>query len=204
MRDGHLAALRAWLDASPAETLGLALLSSGALAVAALIWWTSLPRPAGDVPAPVAVPTAGPAADLTIHVTGAVHRPGVVSLPAGSRVTDAVDAAGGATADAVLGALNLARPLEDGERVLVPTASDVTSGDPDAPPVEEGRADGRVDLNRATPEELEALPGIGPVLASRIVQWREDNGPFTEVGELREVPGIGERTFQTLADLVAV
>lgn len=204
MRDGHLAALRAWLDASPAETLGLALLTSGALAVAALIWWTSLPRPAGDAPAPVAVPTSGPAADLTIHVAGAVHRPGVVALPPGSRVTDAVDAAGGATADGVLGALNLARPLEDGERVLVPTLADSTSGDPEGAVGEEGRADGRVDINRATTEELEALPGIGPVLASRIVEFREDNGPFTEVGELRDVPGIGERTFQTLAELVAV
>lgn len=201
MDDDRLRTLRAWLNATPAETAGLAVLLAGALAVAGLVWWTSHPgRPAGSA-APAAVPTATAPTRLTVHVAGAVHRPGVVTLPHGSRVTDAIDEAGGAQPDAVLAALNLARVLEDGERVLVPS--------PDDPEVASAggaaeRPDGRIDLNRATADQLEELPGIGPVLARRIVEHREDHGPFTEVGELREVPGIGERTFQSLAELVTV
>lgn len=201
MDDDRLRTLRAWLDATPAETAGLALLLAGAVTAAGLVWWTSQPSRVTDGPGPAAVPTATAPVRLTIHVAGAVHRPGVVTLPHGARVTDAIDEAGGARPDAVLAALNLARLLEDGERVLVPSPDD-----PEVPAAGGAgeRADGRVDLNRATAAQLEELPGIGPVLAQRIVAHREDHGPFTEVGDLREVPGIGERTFQSLAELVAV
>lgn len=201
MDDDRLRTLRAWLDATPAEAAGLAVLLAGAVAAAGLVWWTSQPSSLTDAPAPAAVPTATAPVRLTVHVAGAVHHPGVVTLPHGARVTDAIDEAGGARRDAVLAALNLARVLEDGERVLVPSPDDPEV--PAAGGVGE-RADGRVDLNRATAAELEELPGIGPVLAQRIVDHREDHGPFTEVGDLREVPGIGERTFQSLAELVAV
>lgn len=201
MDDDRLRTLRAWLDATPAETAGLAVLLAGAVAAAGLVWWTSQPGPLTDASAPAAVPTATAPVRLTVHVAGAVHRPGVVTLPHGARVTDAIDEAGGARPDAVLAALNLARVLEDGERVLVPSPDD-----PEVPSAGGAgeRTDGRVDLNRATAAQLEELPGIGPVLAQRIVDHREDHGPFTEVGDLREVPGIGERTFQSLAELVAV
>lgn len=204
MRVDRLASLRDWLDATPAETAGLAVLLTGAAAVAALVWWTSIPGGPVEVgAAPVPVPTATAPTVLTVHVAGAVHRPGVVTLPHGTRVTDAIDAAGGARPDGVLDTVNLARMLEDGERILVPSTED---------PGEQGQAeaggargpDGRIDLNRATADELEELPGIGPVLAQRIVAHREDHGPFTEVGDLRDVPGIGERTFQSLAELVTV
>lgn len=197
-------AAAAWLDATPSELLGVAVLLAGSVAAAALVWTGGVPRPApahgaGSAAEP-AVPSPAP---LRVHVAGAVAAPGLVTLPAGSRVEDAVRAAGGARADADLDALNLARVVEDGEQVTVPVA-----GEPGSPAGGGGSGatgtGGRVDLNRASATELEELPGIGPVLAGRIVAWRDEHGPFREPGDLREVPGIGERTFQLLADLVTV
>ncbi len=203
--DDRLATLRAWLDATPAETAGLAVLLTGAAAVAGLVWWMSMPGTApGTTGVPAPVPSATSPALLTVHVAGAVHRPGVVTLAYGTRVADAITAAGGARPDGVLDTVNLARLLEDGERVLVPSAEDPAPAGQDGAGGTAARPDGRLDLNRATAGELEELPGIGPVLAQRIVDHREDHGPFTQVGDLREVPGIGERTFQTLAELVTV
>ncbi|MFP5308933.1 MAG: ComEA family DNA-binding protein [Actinomycetes bacterium] len=158
------------------------------------------------------------AADVTVHVAGAVVRAGLVTLPAGSRVGDAVEAAGGAVAGADLSAVNLARALVDGEQVVVPLVGQAPAGDPagagagagDAaagPGVDGGGArgpDGLLDVNRATAAELEQLPGIGPVLAQRIVDSRTSDGPFTAVGDLRRVSGIGERTLAGFADLVTV
>ena len=119
----------------------------------------------------------------------------------------AVEAAGGLLLDADPGPLNLARTVADGERIDVPRVGEPAVGASGGGAVDgDGgvRADGLVDLNRATPAELEELPGVGPVLASRIIAFRDANGPFTEVGQLREVSGIGEKTFQSLAPLVAV
>lgn len=168
--------------------------------------------------------TAAPAAVVVVHVTGAVAAPGVVELGGGARVVDAVTAAGGPASDAALDALNMARPVVDGERVHVPTPQEVADGlvpDPAGPAVDADAggtgtggvagtapsvrdAEGRLDLNLATPSDLEELPGVGPVLAQRIAAWREANGGFEAVGQLREVTGIGEQTFQGLADLVVV
>ena len=143
---------------------------------------------------------------MTVHVAGAVGTPGLVRLPVGARVADAVDAAGGLLLDADPGPLNLARTVADGERIDVPRVGEVALGQGPGGADGDGgvRSDGLVDLNRATPSQLEELPGVGPVLASRIVAFRDANGPFTEVGQLREVSGIGEKTFQSLAPLVAV
>ncbi|MDQ4129519.1 MAG: ComEA family DNA-binding protein, partial [Actinomycetota bacterium] len=131
-----------------------------------------------------------------------------VRVPKGARVADALEAAGGAVPDAALDALNLARPLADGDQVLVPLPGATPPTVPAAAATTAGngarRPDGRLDLNRASADELEELPGIGEVLAARIVSWREEHGPFTSVGQLRDVPGIGERTFQNLADLLSV
>jgi competence protein ComEA len=135
------------------------------------------------------------AADVIVHVVGQVARPGVVSLPAGARVMDAVDAAGGASADADLAGLNLARVLTDGEQVVVPGPGDAAEGLAQAP---------GVDLNRADAAALDALPGIGPVLAERIVSWRSAHGRFTTVDELAEVAGIGPALMAGLRDLVRV
>lgn len=207
-------AVGAWLDASPAEFVGLAVMVLGAVAVAAVAWWTARPVELADVASDGTVAAAtdddaapSGAGDVTIHVAGAVLRPGLVIVPIGGRVADAVAAAGGPAADADLDPLNLARLLADGERIVVPVAGAVVgaaSEGSDGTSVPGVHPDGRLDLNTASSTQLQDLPGIGPVLAERIVDHRDANGPFADVGELREVTGIGERTFQGLADLVAV
>ncbi len=200
-------ALAAWLDATPAEVLGLALLLVGGALVTALVWWLGTPQPAPPPPLPLPQ-QAATEAEMAVHVAGAVRRPGVVRVPKGARVADALEAAGGAVPEAALDALNLARPLGDGDQVLVPLPGATPPNVPAAGATNAGngarRPDGRLDLNRASADELEELPGIGEVLAARIVSWREEHGPFTSVGQLRDVPGIGERTFQNLADLLSV
>jgi competence protein ComEA len=148
----------------------------------------------------------GPAMDLVVHVSGAVAEPGLVTVPEGGRVGDAIASAGGTIGEADVDRVNLAQPLTDGERIHVPR-----EGEEDPPPTPSagapgggGRAQGPVDLNRAGAEELETLPGIGPARAQAIVEHREAHGPFAEPGDLRAVSGIGEATFQRLADLVSV
>jgi len=142
----------------------------------------------------------GPA-QLVVHVAGLVHTPGVVRLAPGARVLDALEAAGGAHDGVDLTGLNLARLVTDGEQVLVgvtpPAGAAATpaAGDTGSP---------LVNLNTATTEQLEALPGIGPALAGRILAWRDDHGRFASVDELQEVSGIGPATFAELADLVTV
>lgn len=136
--------------------------------------------------------TAAPA-EVVVHVVGQVRRPGVVRLPSGSRVTDALDAAGGATADADLAAVNLARLLADGEQVVVP-----------GPHAGEESGTDELDLNSADAAALDALPGIGPVLAARIVAWRTEHGRFSSVDELAEVSGIGPALLDGVRGLVRV
>jgi len=136
--------------------------------------------------------------ELVVSVAGEVVRPGLVRLPPGSRVDDAVRAAGGLAPGAEVGLLNLARKLVDGEQVLVGV-------DPPPGTAAPGGAapGGLLDLNTATSEQLDALPGIGPVLAERIVEWRTEHGGFRSVDQLREVPGIGESKYATLKSKVA-
>jgi len=148
-------------------------------------------------------------------VVGAVRDPGVVELAPGSRVTDAVEAAGGVTRRAAVASINLARPVLDGEQVvvlrrgdpgsLVAPAPSVGAASPGgAVPGGSGPVVGPVDLNSATLEQLDNLPGIGPVLAQRILDWRTTNGRFSTVEELGEVSGIGEATLGDLRPLVRV
>lgn len=224
-----------WFQPSPPELLGLAVLVLGAVVASALLWFQAAQRPvppardgshtaigpAASAGAPAIepgseapqAPEAAPdtAADLTIHVTGGVLTPGVVVVPAGGRVADAVAAAGGLSSDAEVEHVNLARVLGDGEHVHLPRlgedlgAGDAASGGSPAPGGSGGvTADGRVDINRAEPEQLESLPGVGPARASAIVAYRDEHGPFAVPGDLRGVPGIGEATFQQLAELVVV
>lgn len=156
-----------------------------------------------------------PGAVVVVHVVGRVRRPGLVRLSAGSRVSDAVTAAGGATAEARLERLNLARALTDGEQIAVPGANDpvppaggpgggVGGGPVGGSGAAAGSAGAPVDLNTATAADLDALPGVGPVLAGRILQWRTQHSRFSRVAELGEVPGIGDKLLARLTPLVRV
>lgn len=145
-----------------------------------------------------------PGASVTVDVAGRVRRPGVTTLPAGSRVIDALRQAGGSRARVDLTALNLARVLVDGEqivvgRTLVPggAAASASTAAPDP-------AGGLVNLNTATAEQLDTLPGVGPVTAQKILEWRAGHGAFSSVDELLEVDGIGDKTLADLAPHVTL
>ena len=165
-----------------------------AVVAAAGLWYAGR----SPAPPPLAVdPGGGGGRTITVHVSGAVLSPGVVQVAAGARVGEAIAAAGGARPDADLGRVNLAAPLADGQQLFVPESS---------PDGEAGAAagDGRIRVNLAGVEELEALPGVGPVLAERIVAYREEHGPFAVVEDLLDVPGIGEGKLAALRDAVLV
>lgn len=153
--------------------------------------------------------SAAPGA-LLVHVTGAVRRAGVVRLGAGARVADAIRAAGGAAPGADVSALNLAALLTDAEKIHVPRrgealAQPLAAGGGASAGVGGASAGGApVDLNAAGVAELDALPGIGPVLAQRIVDWRASNGRFASVDDLRQVEGIGPKKFEQLKALLVV
>ncbi len=153
-------------------------------------------------PSPGAAPSAaGPTATIVIDVSGKVRRPGIQRLPAGSRVVDALKAAGGAKPGTDLTGLNQARPLLDGEQVLVgaPAPPASAAGGPGSGSAQPA---GPVSLNSASLEQLDTLPGVGPVLAQHIVDYRTRHGGFRSVDELREVNGIGDRRFEDLQPLV--
>jgi competence protein ComEA len=145
---------------------------------------------------------AGAGEELVVDVAGKVRRPGIAVLPAGSRVVDALDAAGGARRGVDLTSLNLARPVVDGEQILVGVAPAAgVAGTVDAPAPDGATL---VNLNTADQAALDTLPGVGPVTADAILAWREANGAFTSVDELLEVDGIGEATLADLAPLVTL
>lgn len=148
----------------------------------------------GDEPYEVTPASSIALGSITVHVAGAVVRPGLVSLEEGSRVADAIEAAGGATVEADLAAINLAEPVDDAGQVVVPAA-----GEGGAP-----IADGKVRINSAGADELATLPGIGPVLAQRIVDHRDAEGRFESAEDLLDVSGIGERLLAGMRDLVVV
>ncbi|MFC9788563.1 ComEA family DNA-binding protein [Rhodococcus sp. NPDC127528] len=170
-------------------------------------------------PTPTAQPVPPPAPDMVVSVVGLVHAAGLVHLPTGARIADALAAAGGAREGADLLGLNLAQKLADGDQVLVglapPDGGAVTVGSgtvgagataPGAATASGGgpAAGAKVNLNTATVEQLDALPGVGPVTATAIVSWRQSNGRFTDVEQLGEVDGIGPGRLQKLRDLVTV
>ncbi|MDH4159221.1 MAG: helix-hairpin-helix domain-containing protein [Actinomycetota bacterium] len=222
---GEPTASVAWDDAAPppprrridASVLPAVLLVTVAALVGALaLWLLAWPRgqavPTAD---PVVLPAtsgaAGTSGDpatsptsssetVVVDVAGAVRRPGVIELPAGARVIDALDAAGGALPRADTTPLNLARVLLDGEQVLVLVRGRSAA----VPGAGSAGTSTTVNLNTATVEQLDTLPGIGPVLAQRILDWRTANGGFASVDQLLEVSGIGDATFADLEPLVQV
>ena len=213
---------RAGLAAVPRATL---MVAAAVCAVALLLWGVSACRDEGatfavedasstsglSADTQQSDPDTGSAAPILVHVAGSVGRPGVVELPAGSRVYDAVRAAGGELGSAVVSSVNLARVLADGEQIYIPSHDELEAqggvgAGAVAPP---GSAQGdsatpRVNLNTATAAELDLLPGVGPSTAAKIVADREANGPFARVEDLMRVSGIGEKKFAALEDLVSV
>lgn len=195
------------------------------------------PAEPGAPPAPptlaagaLAAPAGAPGS-VSVYIVGQVRKPGVVTLPPGARVVDAVEAARGATARADLAAVNLARRLADGEQIIVPRRGEVVAGGGGPGGLAGGSAGGGsgaagpgagaagtspagaaagsagqgvLNLNTATVAQLDELPGVGPVIAGRIVAWRQENGPFTKVDQLGEVEGIGPATLGKLRPLVTV
>lgn len=225
------------LDLSPARLVGGAVV----LAVVGFLGWRLLAPPPtppemrlpfvsttavapGGAPEAAASPAgAGPddapstsvpeGAELVVHVAGAVARSGVQRLPAGSRVVDAVEAAGGTAADADPSRINLAAPLEDGQQVYVPRLGEVGGGVGAGTGAVGGGAgaagagaggESVVNLNTADVGQLDALPGVGPAIAQAIVDYRDQNGPFATVDQLVEVRGIGEAKLADLRDRVTV
>ena len=160
------------------------------------------PQRISDVPIPIDLPEADDAAyalGLVVHVSGQVVNPGLVEVPADSRVAAVIAAAGGTTAEADLDRVNLAEPVRDGQQVVVPSRSDGGG-----PPTPTDGGDARVRVNDADASALETLPGVGPVLASKILSYRDEYGPFMVVEDLLDVPGIGEQKLASLRDHVIV
>jgi competence protein ComEA len=185
--------------------------------LAAVAVWIRSAAAGSTPPAPSSITAASsaPAAPTTakagpmVHVVGAVRASGVVELPPGARVRDAVAAAGGAADDADLERLNLAAPVTDGQRIAVPRIGETDPaavvGDTSTPAGGSGGAPtGPLNLNTATANDLETLPGIGPTLAEAIVRAREKLGGFKSVDDLKQVRGIGEARFADIRDLVTL
>jgi competence protein ComEA len=165
--------------------------------------------PAGD---PILLQPAPTQAPIAIHVVGAVVRPGLYEFPKGARVQDAIDAAGGSLASADETGLNLAATLEDGQQLEIPYRSGSepevrtdsldlpsSSEQQDSPPTQD-----LVNINSATLEELDALPGIGPTTAQKIIDYRDENGPFSVIEDIMNVSGIGPATFEDIQELITV
>ena len=169
--------------------------------------------PAGE---PIVLQPAPTTAPIEVHVIGAVPRPGLYKFPEGARVQDAVDVAGGLLSSADENAINLAALLEDGQQLDIPylagsepadlntrQQSELPLSESPTPASNDSEAE-LVNINTATLEELDTLPGIGPTTAQKIIDYREENGPFSVIEDIMNVSGIGPATFEDLKDLITV
>ncbi len=152
--------------------------------------------------------TSQPKKEVVVHVTGTVQKPDVYKLEIGARVMDAIQAAGGATEQADLQQLNLAKKVVDGEQIYVPDKSAMpppfATTTPTSAAASRLHSSAKINLNIATAKELEELPGIGPVMAQRIIEYRTTHGPFYSISEIQEIKGIGVKTFEKIKGQIVV
>lgn len=168
------------------------------LLIGAVIWLVSTP-PRGKPVLLVPPPTPGP---LHVHVAGAVVSPGVYTLPPGARLLDAVNAAGGLLPESVPDAVNLAEKLADGLQVHVPFAITASGSETGQGSGAGTTGTGKININTATQAQLESLPGIGPSIAQRIIEYRDRNGAFTDTIDITLVTGIGPSTYAKIKDRI--
>lgn len=208
MDNQYIAKINTWwsnLHYTSLQRKGLAVIAILVIAISTLFVTRGSSQEVIAAPIDLAIPTQSQ--DLVIDVAGAVKKPGVYTLPANSRVVDAIRLAGGLKISADTSDINQARLLKDGEQIYVyPNSattrySGSTSTRAQRAPV---RSAGPVMINRATAKEFESLDGIGPVLASRIVSYRKTNGAFTAIEDLKKVPGIGDVTFAKFKEKLRV
>jgi competence protein ComEA len=213
LTSAHLSVVALLVAGAFAVTAWWLVRADGSETVVPAATWGDTPSAEGASPAALVTPVADPAEGLggdggvvVVDVEGKVRRPGIVTLPVGSRVVDALEKAGGARRDVDLTSLNLARVLVDGEQIVVGVEppGGVAAAAAAAPGGSAGGAVTMVNINSATQTELEQLPGVGPVTASAILQWRTDNGPFRAVDDLLEVSGIGDATLAKIAPFVTL
>ncbi|MEO7804775.1 MAG: helix-hairpin-helix domain-containing protein [Actinomycetota bacterium] len=199
MGQGLWSRLREITRASPGELGLITLLAAVVIGGSALVYARTADPPAPPTKrvAPETV-EAKESKKLLIHVAGMVSAPGVYELIDGSRVKDAIAAAGGASEGADPNALNLAALLSDGQRIVVPKIGEAVAAESSAV------AGAKVNLNTATKVELETLPSVGPVLAQRILDYRQQKGRFRSVRQIMEIDGFGPKKFESLKDLIAV
>ena len=163
-----------------------------------------------DVAANPAVQQGGTekGAEITVYVTGAINKPGVVTVKEGARTADAVNACGGLLPTADAEKVNMAQVLKDGQQVRVPEKQAGSSALPantgKASSAVKTKADGPININTASAEELDALPGIGPAMAKRIIEYRETEGAFTAIEDIKKVKGIGEAKFEKMKDKICI
>ncbi len=205
------------------STLRILVATSAALVsvIAVISWWSKQPETLNDSAIPTVSstrstvlgagsPPSSAQPDIVVHVAGAVVSPGVVSVAPGSRVSDAVDAAGGPTPEADLHRLNLAQILQDGTSVVIPAVGQEIVDQPIRPPAlhangGEGQTlSNQVNINIASVDELQQLNGVGPATAASIVEWRDSNGAFSSVDDLLAVPGIGPAKLAAMRDDIVV
>ena len=194
-----------WLAAAVVAVVVVLRLASGGGGESAAV---TVEPPPGAAPRSAAGGPAPPAAQLFVHVAGEVRRPGVYRVPRGARVHDAVQLAGGLTARAEQAGVNLVARVNDGQQVIVPrrgaatTGGGASTGGPASAPGAGSVPGAKVSLASATLEQLDAIDGIGPTLARRILEYRDQHGGFRSVDELRQVDGIGAKRFESLREAV--
>lgn len=184
-------AIKSWISSLTSDQRNKLLIGIAAL-VGVGYWFFN--QPVSQVETPESTSSVSFSGVVQVHVVGAVVTPGLYELQLGSRVEDAVMAAGGFLADAIQHSVNLARTLSDGEQIVVLGPEDIQAGE----------AGGLVSINRADITQLDKLPGVGPALAARILEMRGQLGSFSDIRQLREVSGIGEKLFANIKDLVTL